>query len=317
MPPQTSLTLLYKDISYPQLRSYCETVRHGSMAAAAESLQVSQPTVWKQIRALEQLLGQTLIESDGRRSEITPAGRILAELATPIIAEFETLRHRFQDACETAPRVLSVAAPPRSFTDDLLGVIDEFRTRFPDVRLIMREVFKSLGNEMLEAGEVDLVIGDSKSCRHPEALLVEKMYEIEPMVIMPVGHPLAKRRRIMPKDLAQHLVLNHRDSYPDDEGRAILTKAGVFDNRERGFDLVLASSIRSCVKQGHGIGLVGRVIPNSPGDPDLIVRTLRHCLPPTVCYGYRNRRITEDPVLRSFIDLVKSRLQPQTAKAKR
>lgn len=308
MPQKTPLTLLYKDISYPQLRSYCETVRHGSMSAAADALEVSHPTVWKQIRALEQLLGQTLIESDGRRSEITPAGRLLAELATPIISEFETLRHRFQNACETAPRTLSVAAPPRSYTDDLLGVINEFRASHPDVRLVMREVFESLGNEMLEAGEVDLVIGDSKCCRNPEELLYEKMYEIEPMVIMPVGHPLAERRRILPKDLAKYPVLNNRDSYADEEGRAILTKAGVFDNPERGFDLILASSLRSCVKQGYGIGLVGRVILDAPGDPELEERSLKHCLPPTVIYGYRSRRITEDPVLRAFVDLAKARL---------
>lgn len=308
MSKKASLKLVYKDLSYQQLRSYCEAVRHGSMSAAAASLQVSHPTVWKQIRALEQLLGQTLIESDGRRSEITPEGRKLAEMAMPIIAEFESLQARFRQACDASPRVLTVAAPPRSYTDDLLGVIAHFRRSHPEVRLVMREVFESLGNEMLESGEVDLVIGDSKCCRRPEELIVERMYQIEPMVIMPVGHPLASRRRIMPRDLAKYPVLNHRESYPDEEGKAILTKAGVFDNPERGFDLVLAASIRSCVKQGHGIGLVGRVIPTAPSDPDLVERSLKHCLPPTVCCGYRTRRISEDATLRAFIDLVQTHL---------
>ncbi|UUO04945.1 hypothetical protein M4951_16315 [Blastopirellula sp. J2-11] len=44
--------------------------------------------------------------------------------------------------------------------------------------------------------------------------------------------------------------------------------------------MILASSIRSCVKQGHGIGLVGRVIPDAVGDPELVERSLKHCLPP-------------------------------------
>ncbi|SFI49277.1 LysR family transcriptional regulator [Planctomicrobium piriforme] len=309
MPGNAPRPAIYKDLSYSQLRSYCETARLGSMSAAAQTLQVSHPTVWKQIRALEQLLGQTLVESDGRRSEITEAGRLLAELASPMIAEFESLQLRFKEACGAAPRHLSVAAPPRSYTDDLLGVIGEFRAAQPSVRLTMREVFESLGNEMLEAGEVDLVIGDSMCCRRPDELVVEKMYEIEPMVIMPVGHPLAKVRRITPKDLAKYPVLNHRDSYPDDEGRAILANAGVFDHPDRGFDLVLASSIRSCVKQGHGIGLVGRVVADSPRDPELVERSLQHVLPPTVCFGYSIRRVSENPMQRAFIDLVKSRLQ--------
>ncbi|PQO27302.1 hypothetical protein C5Y96_17310 [Blastopirellula marina] len=308
MARKASLKHVYKDMSYQQLRSYCETVRLGSMASAAESLQVSHPTVWKQVRALEDLLGQKLIESDGRRSEITPQGRILAELATPIISEFESLQQRFEKACDAAPRILKIASPPRSYTDDLLGVIAAFRQKFPEVQLIMREVFESLGNEMLETREVDFVIGDSKCCRRPEELIVEQMYQIEPMVIMPLGHPLASKRKIMPQDLAKYPVLNHRESYPDEEGKAILTKAGVFMNPARGFDLVLAASIRSCVKQGHGIGLVGRVIPYSPGDPELVERSLAHCLPPTICYGYREHRISEDPILQAFIDITKQHL---------
>lgn len=311
MSANTQITTLYKDLSYSQLRSYCETARLGSMAAAARSLEVSHPTVWKQIRALEQLLGTTLVESDGRRSELTESGRLLAELASPMVAEFESLLIRFREACGSAPKTLSVAAPPRSYTDDLLPVIGEFRQLFPDVKLMMRESFESLGNELLEAGEVDLVIGDNFCCRRPEELVVERMYEIEQMVIMPPGHPLTKRKKITPEDLSKYPLLNHPDSYPNDEGRAILERVGAFNHPGRGFELILAASIRSCVKQGHGIGLVGRVIANPPKDPNIEERSLRHCLPSSVIYGYSIKRITENPIQRAFIDLVKRRLNPQ------
>ncbi|HEY1065969.1 MAG TPA: LysR substrate-binding domain-containing protein [Pirellulales bacterium] len=309
-----SRAAIYKDLSYSQLRSYCETARQGSMSAAARALQVSHPTVWKQIRSLEQLLGETLVESDGRTSELTQAGRLLAEIASPMIAEFESLRRRFHEACGSALKRLSVAAPPRSFTGDMIGVIGEFRRLHPDVKLKMREVFESHGNELLENGEVDLVIGDRKCCRRPEELAVEKLYEIEPMVIMPVGHPLAKRRRIEPEDLAKYPLLNHPDFYPDDEGRAVLERAGVFQREDRGFDLVLASSIRSCVKHGHGIGLVGRVPSDTTRDPELVERSLKHCLPPTICNGYSIRRVTDNPIQRAFMDLVRLRLGPPAVK---
>lgn len=311
MPHSQPHPMVYKDLSYSQLRSYCEMARQGSMSAAARSLQVSHPTVWKQIRALEQLLGETLVDSDGRRSELTHAGKILAEIASPMIAEFESLQQRFREACGSAQKRLSVAAPPRSFTDDMLGVIGEFQQLYPDVTLKMREVFESLGNELLEEEEVDLVIGDRKCCRRPEELAVEKLYEIEPMVIMPTGHPLAKKRRLTLEDLAKYPFLNHPDFYPDDEGRAILQRAGLFDNPDRRFELVLASSIRSCVKMGYGIGLVGQVKTDHPKDPALEERSIKHLLPPAVCYGHSIRRVTDNPVQRAFMDLVQQRLGHQ------
>ncbi|WP_437223132.1 LysR family transcriptional regulator [Planctomicrobium sp. SH661] len=299
---------IYKDLSYPQLRSYCEMARLGSMSAAARSLQVSHPTIWKQIRSLEQLLKTTLVDSDGRRSELTEAGRILAELATPVITEFESLQDRFHEECGTAPRTLSVAAPPRSYTDDLLPVIEEFRAMHPDVHLIMREVFRGQGNDMLESGEVDLVIGDRTVFPEPAELTIELLYEIEPMVIMPVGHPLSKRRKIEAEDLAKYPVLNRAESYADEEGRALLQRAGVFDHPQRGFDLVLAASIRACVKAGHGIGLVGRVRPEISEDPEICERSLKHFLRPLQCFGHSLRRIRENPTQRAFTDLLKSRL---------
>ncbi|HWL10614.1 MAG TPA: LysR family transcriptional regulator [Planctomicrobium sp.] len=308
MTSPASRTVIYKDLSYSQLRSYCETARQGSMTAAAKALDVSHPTVWKQIRSIEQLLGETLVDSDGRRSELTLAGKILAEIASPLVAEFESLQQRFHEAYGSALKSLTVAAPPRSYTDDMMGVIGEFHQIHPDIKLRMREVFESLGNELLEAGEVDLVIGDRKACRRPDELMVEKLYEIEPMIIMPVGHPLSKKKRITVEDLAKYPFLNHPDFYPDEEGRAILQKAGVFEHPDRGFDLVLASSIRSCVKQGHGIGLVGQVRTDHPRDPALVERSIQHLLPPAICYGFSVRRVAESPTQRAFMDLVKQRL---------
>ncbi|QDT47407.1 LysR family transcriptional regulator [Symmachiella dynata] len=308
MPRTKRTTPIYKDLSYSQLRSYCEAVRLGNMSAAAESLDLSNPTVWKQIRALEHIVGVTLLESDGRRSEVTEAGQLLASLATPVVKEFEGLLNRFQELCDLTPKHLSVATPPRSFTDDLMPVICEFRQTHPDIHVTYRESFEHHGDAMLQSGEVDLVIGDSRCCLNPQKFLVEVLFEIEAMVIMPVGHPLAKRRRINPSDLAKYPVLNHPDGYPDEESNAILKRAGVFDHPDRRFNLLLASSIRSCVKQGEGIGLVGSIggVPSS--DPEIVQRTLKHCLKPNITYAYSSPRMSENPSQRLLIDLIKARL---------
>ena len=68
----------YKDITLQQLRSFCETVRVGSLTAAADALGLARPTVWKQVHVLERQLGMLLLEPHA-----AAAGRQRRELPWP------------------------------------------------------------------------------------------------------------------------------------------------------------------------------------------------------------------------------------------
>ena len=65
----------YKELTFQQLRSLCETARQGSFLAAAGALKLSQPTVWKQVHALEREFGAKLVEPHGRGCAMTAAGQ--------------------------------------------------------------------------------------------------------------------------------------------------------------------------------------------------------------------------------------------------
>src|SRR5687767_3528308 len=60
-----------------QLAAFCAVVERKSFSQAAERLGVTQPAVSLQVRALEQRLGQRLLDRSGRRVEPTEAGRRL------------------------------------------------------------------------------------------------------------------------------------------------------------------------------------------------------------------------------------------------
>ena len=61
------------------LRYFIETVRHNSFTLAAEQLCVTQSTVSKMLRQLEEEVGQPLLLRDGRRLRLTDAGRVVFE----------------------------------------------------------------------------------------------------------------------------------------------------------------------------------------------------------------------------------------------
>ncbi|MGJ8621281.1 MAG: LysR family transcriptional regulator [Yoonia sp.] len=62
-----------------QIRAFLATAEEGSLSAAARALKTTQPTVGRQVSALEDALGVTLFERAGRSFQITSAGRDLLE----------------------------------------------------------------------------------------------------------------------------------------------------------------------------------------------------------------------------------------------
>lgn len=67
------------DFDWNQIRAFLATVEGGSLSAAARLLGVAQPTVGRQITALEEALGLALFERSGRALVLTPSGHALIE----------------------------------------------------------------------------------------------------------------------------------------------------------------------------------------------------------------------------------------------
>src|SRR2546421_805456 len=75
-----------------RLELLAELSRLGSMRAVADALGTTTSTVSQQIAALSREMNATLLEPDGRRVRLTPAGRRLAEHAVTILAAVEAAR---------------------------------------------------------------------------------------------------------------------------------------------------------------------------------------------------------------------------------
>ncbi len=299
---------IYKEITYAQLRSFSETARLGTMSAAAKALQLSHPTVWKQIRMLEERLGQTLLEVRGRRCLLTPAGRTLSQMVQAVVAELETLPERFQQEYESLHARLVVAATTRVCIEEMPLVIREFRQRCPHVQLIVRELFEHQGTGLLETGEVDILLDGRMSPAERKSLNVEACFDIEPILVLPPDHPLVRKRRLEAKDLAKYPVLNRSDDgYPDEEVCDTLRAAGAFEHPGRAYDLKAATSIRLCTRMGFGIGIVGRVRKDQ-ADPELCERSLSHLFRSIRIFAYSNRTLTKRPALEMFVSLLQELL---------
>lgn len=246
----------YKGLTLQQLRSLCETGRLGSFWAAAKALDVSHPTVWKQVHALEREFGLALVETHRHGCQLTEAGRLLAAMAGPAVEAMSSLRERFQAILAETGTRFTVAVTPRLLLEDLAPCVAEFQSRAPHVRFRFVETSEEGVVETVEARRADF--GFTPTLLNEEqqrTLIAEPSYWVEARLITPKDHPLARRRTIHPRDLRPYPLVNSAFAYPSSNIRQVLDhyQVGVAKYFVRAD---YTASIRRFVELGCGIGLV-------------------------------------------------------------
>ncbi|MCE7613970.1 LysR family transcriptional regulator, partial [Vibrio fluvialis] len=93
------------------LRYFVELVNEQSFTRASEKLFVTQPTISKMIRSLEQEVGQPLLHREGRRFWLTDAGDIVFQRAQEILAHMSQLEAELVDLNELQRGHLRLGIP--------------------------------------------------------------------------------------------------------------------------------------------------------------------------------------------------------------
>jgi DNA-binding transcriptional LysR family regulator len=242
-----------------QLLTFRTVVDKGSFSHAAEELGISQPAVSFQIRALEERIGQRLLDRSGRRVTLTDAGRVVDAHARRMLALEDELLRDVAGLSDhlSGPLVLgSSTGPGELLLPHLLG---GFKRENPDVEvsLVVQDT-QTVCDRVLD-DEIELgVVGAARPHR---GLVFEPFVRDELVVICPPDHALAKKRRISLADLAgQPLILQQRGSGVRAVLEAAFRASGV---RMRDLDVTLElglqQSVRVAVLDGLGITVISRL----------------------------------------------------------
>jgi DNA-binding transcriptional LysR family regulator len=140
-----------------RLQMLLELSRLGSMRAVAELLNTTTSTVSQQIAMLARDTGTTLIEPEGRRVRLTPAGRRLAGHAATIVGAVDAARLDLDPDADPAGTV-HVAGFATAISRALLPIIMELQGSHPDVQVVVHEHEPAEALPLLAADDVDLAI---------------------------------------------------------------------------------------------------------------------------------------------------------------
>lgn len=263
MPRLPAKRRTYKELTFQQLRSFSETARLGSLAAAAEAIGLTHPTVREQVLALQTEFRVKLIEPHGRGCHLTAEGRLLAELVAPIITSTSALRNRFEVARGAAEARLVVAGTPRIFQEDLPPAVEALLKLRPRVRLTFLELRDGQISQAVESGAADFGITTQRiSDPPPPGLRFEPGYELDTLLVTSKKHPLARKRTVDPSDLRRYPLISSQHTFSDEpEITAMLDQSRVFDGPAPHVEPVLAATVRTYVERNLGVALLYGLLP--------------------------------------------------------
>ena len=196
----------YKQNRLQQLRGFCYAAQVNSISKAAERLFLSQPSVSLQIQALEREFKTQLFERRGPKIVLTPDGKTLYDLSAPLVEEIDTLHQTFdarRGSVETGR--LDIAAGESTILYLLPQFVESFIEHYPGIELKLHNVTGRDGLAMLRSDEIDFAVGSMVETR--DDIDYEPMFSYDPMLITPVDHPLAKKKRISIRDVSKHPLI--------------------------------------------------------------------------------------------------------------
>jgi len=140
-----------------RLELLLELSRLGSMREVADALGVTTSTVSQQLGVLAREAGVELLEPQGRRVRLTPAGRRLADHAVTILAAIEAARVDLDPSAAPSGTV-RVAAFASAVREALLPVVRLLAERHRDVRVLVHEHEPAEALALLGGDDVDLAL---------------------------------------------------------------------------------------------------------------------------------------------------------------
>jgi DNA-binding transcriptional LysR family regulator len=173
----------------------------GSFTGAGRKLHVSQSAISRQILLLEDELNESIFLRIGRKVRITPAGESLVQLSHRVFGDIKETVTVIGDSQQVLSGTIRLAGGMTVCMYVFPMLLQEYRRQHSviEVKLITgpsQRLLQEIRSGAADLGFITLPVNE------PELVTVPAMEE-EMMVVAHPSHPLARKKRIVPQDLAQ------------------------------------------------------------------------------------------------------------------
>ncbi len=152
-----------RPFNFHHLEVFHAVARHLSFSRAAEELYISQPAVSKHVKDLEKALGIELFHRNGRRVQLTDAGRVVYDYAAHALVLSEQLRQTLAELHGPGRGYLRLAATSIAATYVVPRLLAAFQGRHPEVQLSLQVSGKGTVIRQVVEHQVDVGVIDSQA----------------------------------------------------------------------------------------------------------------------------------------------------------
>lgn len=238
-----------------RLRLFLTVARLGSFTAAARELSIAQPAVSHQVKALEDELGAHLFDRRGRRIELTPAGRAVAEACSDVFHRLDEGARALAELRVGARGTVDIAADTTSGIYVVPAALGSFHRSHPGIDITLHVENRNGVLRRLTERTCDLAV----MADPPGAIGLEVApFMLDRLVaIAATDHPLQGQRSIGLTTLAgERFLLREVGSGTRAAIERLFVRAGL--RLEPTMELGSTGAIKQAVAAGLGISVVSR-----------------------------------------------------------
>jgi DNA-binding transcriptional LysR family regulator len=210
-----------------QLRYFIAVAENLSFSRAAQQLHVTVPPLSRQIRQLEEEFEVRLFVRDRKHVALSDAGRLFLREAKGLVTQAARMSDSVRMAKSGAAGLVRIGVGP-ALGERVGRALIEHSEQFPEVEVQCRDILSCAQYESLLNGDID--VSFLRPCLDSPELNSELLFEEKMVVYVSKANPLAKRKCLRVKDLAdQTLLLFDRKTAPGlyDKTLELYATAGV------------------------------------------------------------------------------------------
>jgi len=175
-----------------QLKFFIKIAEKKSLAAAAEALGITQPSLSIQVKSLETRLGTELLVRSSRGVVLTQAGEVLLHHAALILDAIQIAKQEVREAGEKPSGKVVFGLPSSASMVLSVPLAETVRLTFPEIHLRTVDAMSGFIKEWLEEQSIDMaLLYDTVGLKNAEVttLLYEDLHFYAPPDIWPLATP--------------------------------------------------------------------------------------------------------------------------------